>query len=325
MSGSQRYDSVQMLRGIAALMVAVFHLATHSNPEGPLLADGNPVKQLSLYGPTGVFVFFVISGFVLPFAMNKSGYQLSKFPPFMAKRLIRLEPPYLATLALILLSGLAYAIKDNTDFILDPARFFSHFLYMSHIAGQEWYNPIFWTLAIEFQYYILIALTFSWINSDLWWKRATWIVVMAAINIAFPDDRFIFNYISPFILGFVAYYLMIKRLSKWEVLPYILITFWLMMQYFGRDWAIAAFFTFFFIYFINGVNKWLDWLGEISYSLYLTHGLSGGSIIYLLMEHYHQVWQRIVILFIGIAGSILFAWIFYRIVELPAKRWASRL
>jgi peptidoglycan/LPS O-acetylase OafA/YrhL len=159
----------------------------------------------------------------------------------------------------------------------------------------------------------------------LWWKRATWIVVMAGINIAMPDDRFIFNYISPFILGVVAYYLMIKRLSKWEVLPYILIAFWLMMQYFGRDWAIAAFFAFFFIYFINGVNRWLDRLGEISYSLYLTHGLSGGSIIYLLMEHYHEVWQRLIILFIGIAGSILFAWIFYRIVELPAKRWASRV
>lgn len=320
-----RFDSVQMLRGIAALMVAIFHLATHSNPDGPLLADDNPVRQIALFGPTGVFVFFVISGFVLPYAMNKSGYQWSKFPRFMAKRLIRLEPPYLATLALILLSAFAYALFDLKPFAIEPARFFSHFLYLAHILGQDWYNPIFWTLAIEFQYYILIALTFSWINSDLWWKRATWIVLMAGINIALPDDRFIFNYISPFILGFVVYYLMIKRLSKWEVLPYILIAFWLMLQYFGQDWAIAAFFAFFFIYFVQGVSKWLDWLGEISYSLYLTHGLSGGSIIYLLMEHFHEVWQRVLILFIGIAGSILFAWIFYRIVELPAKKWAARV
>jgi peptidoglycan/LPS O-acetylase OafA/YrhL len=43
-------------------------------------------------GFLGVEVFFVISGFIVPYSMVRANYGLSLWPRFMAKRLIRLEP-----------------------------------------------------------------------------------------------------------------------------------------------------------------------------------------------------------------------------------------
>ena len=53
----------------------------------------------------GVTAFFVISGFVLPLSLSSNGYRLSDAPVFLLKRAVRLEPPYLATILLIVTLG----------------------------------------------------------------------------------------------------------------------------------------------------------------------------------------------------------------------------
>ena len=90
-----RVAVVNALRGLAALWVAWYHVTGLLQPESSLLAT------LGRYGFMGVQVFFVVSGFVIPYALHRAHYELPQFPRFLAKRLLRLHPPYLAVVATI--------------------------------------------------------------------------------------------------------------------------------------------------------------------------------------------------------------------------------
>jgi peptidoglycan/LPS O-acetylase OafA/YrhL len=95
MSG-ERLQSIQALRGLAALSVCLFHFLCANNN----IAPPHFVHSAAEIGHFGITIFFVISGFVLPLSLFRGGYTLRAFPRFFAKRLIRLEPPYLVTVAL---------------------------------------------------------------------------------------------------------------------------------------------------------------------------------------------------------------------------------
>ncbi len=82
------------MRGVAAVMVMWFHF-TFALPDGVLRASG-------LYGYLGVEVFFVISGFIIPYSMDRP-YRFAKDGlAFIGRRILRLEPPYLMSVLLIL-------------------------------------------------------------------------------------------------------------------------------------------------------------------------------------------------------------------------------
>ncbi len=63
------------------------------------------------YGYLGVDIFFVISGFVIPWSLYRTRYAIRDYPRFLLKRNVRLYPPYLASIAISILA---------TNFILVP-------------------------------------------------------------------------------------------------------------------------------------------------------------------------------------------------------------
>ena len=86
-----RFPHLDALRGIAALSVAGFHFASEM--------PGTWFTALFSKGWLGVEVFFVISGFILPCALQARGsYSFPRhYPHFLWKRILRLHPPYLVT------------------------------------------------------------------------------------------------------------------------------------------------------------------------------------------------------------------------------------
>jgi peptidoglycan/LPS O-acetylase OafA/YrhL len=92
MRSGERLAGIDALRGAAALSVAWFHLTN---------TFAGASREAGAAGWLGVDCFFVISGFVIPLSLHRAGHGLAQFPAFMAKRLIRIEPPYLASLALV--------------------------------------------------------------------------------------------------------------------------------------------------------------------------------------------------------------------------------
>ena len=134
---AERIDSIQALRGIAVLMVCAVHFFSTHNALLPA-----ELKFVAKAGIHGVTVFFVISGFVLPFALSRADYALSAFPRFVLKRLVRLEPPYIVTIIVVILLNFAAARTpgyQGQPFELDVVQLVSHLGYLAPVFDKPWW------------------------------------------------------------------------------------------------------------------------------------------------------------------------------------------
>ena len=102
-----RYDILDGLRGVAAVMVLLYHIfcdakAFYLWPE--------PVSEF-YHGFLGVDFFFILSGFVMGYAYDKRWGNGMNFGNFVKRRLIRLHPMVLMG---VLLGTVAYIIQGCT-------------------------------------------------------------------------------------------------------------------------------------------------------------------------------------------------------------------
>jgi exopolysaccharide production protein ExoZ len=143
---------LQMLRGVAATLVVLFHLQAAATGEGfsPGILAGFSG------GEAGVDVFFVLSGFVIFHA----AYQRPDWGAlrFLRQRFWRIVPPYWAALALTLLALAALGVMRDD---------WSEWPSLSRIAISTALLPlpeqvmaIAWTLTVEGLFYLLFAATF---------------------------------------------------------------------------------------------------------------------------------------------------------------------
>jgi len=154
----QRLGTIDALRGIAALSVAWYHF-TH----GSTLLSQGWIKASGNYGWVGVEMFFVISGFIIPYSLHKAGYHSRDFGLFVVKRIARLDPPYIADILLII--ALSYVVTFVPGFRGEvphytASQLLCHLAYFNSFVGKPWVNVVFWSLGIEFQYYLLIGVLF---------------------------------------------------------------------------------------------------------------------------------------------------------------------
>ena len=99
----RRFEFLDGLRGIAALLVTCLHFYTLI---GERSAASFPqfIDYLLKNGNYGVQIFFVLSGFVIAYSIRQELITFSFIARFFVRRSIRLDPPYWITL--ILLTGL---------------------------------------------------------------------------------------------------------------------------------------------------------------------------------------------------------------------------
>jgi peptidoglycan/LPS O-acetylase OafA/YrhL len=151
------FESVHLLRGIAAMLVLIDHSFRSIYFWDVPWFD----KAILNLGQIGVSVFFVISGFVLPLSLQKS-YRFQDFPRFLARRFVRIEPTYLASMVVaIAWVWTATRMAPNaTPWQFDLGQIGAHLLYLVPFTNYEWVNGVYWTLAIEFQFYLFIGALF---------------------------------------------------------------------------------------------------------------------------------------------------------------------
>jgi peptidoglycan/LPS O-acetylase OafA/YrhL len=160
-----RLQSIDALRGIAALGVVFYHAVWQSSNAVPANIFRWPVKSLqflSSFGYIGVFLFFVISGFCihLQWAKKRANGQPSsiQFGTFWRRRLRRLYPPYLIAFGLfMLMAALSTGVNVTHFFEYDVVM---HLLMLHNLDPHTCYsiNGVFWTLAIEEQLYLAYFL-----------------------------------------------------------------------------------------------------------------------------------------------------------------------
>jgi peptidoglycan/LPS O-acetylase OafA/YrhL len=316
----QRFATIQTLRGIASLAVCWYHLVTSGGLERGVLA------LTAHYGVLGVQLFFVISGFVLPYSLWAGGYRVSDYSKFILKRLARLEPPYLISVAFSALATYIvahyYYHKDST---LEAFPLLLHLGYLNAFWNYDWVNPVYWTLAIEFQYYLVIGLAFAWVRSENRWYFWAFLGACALSQYWIPQGTFLPRYWPLFAQGMAVFRNKTGLASTVEMtLTLGAATAW-GITVLGAPAALAGLLGAVSIAWVQVSSRFTDWLGDISYSLYLLHFPIGVRICLFLQPRVHS--QTIAFLLAAGASAVccLAADGLYRWVELPAQRWASRI
>ena len=337
----QRIAGLDFLRGVASLAVCWFHLTSYRfpTPDGPVY---EAVRLSGAYGWLGVEVFFVISGFVIPYSLHRAGYRLSYYPKFILKRLVRLDPPYLVSLALIILLGVAYGFYAGRAVEVEGAglgwaRVLLHLGYLNMFFDEAWLNPAFWTLAIEFQYYLLIGLLFPLLGSR---RRGLRLGALALFSApAFyaehgvlpesgaPLSSFIFYFIFLFVMGVVTFQRRagLAGRGEWAVLLALSAAGALLTV--GLVATLAGLFAVAVISSYDRKNFVSDFFGNISYSLYLLHWPVGHLTLSLLGAKLAADSDAEKLLLLAFAHAVCFAasYLLFLVVERPAQRWSSRI
>ncbi len=317
---SSRFDNLDAIRGAACLMVCLFHF-TNSDPDFP---KSTYLRALFAHGNLGVQVFFVISGFIIPVSMGKSHYQWTSFWRFLMKRGVRLHPPYLlALLVAVLSAGVASLLPGGQPFGFKVSDLVTHSLLLNGLLNKPWINAVFWTLAIEFQYYILIALVFPILHRKSRVATAVTVLVLGALSLLLPSSQMIFHWMPVFLLGWAAWMWSIdRRETGWGV---ALLAASLTLYSMGWLTALVSVLT------VLAIQKWrsgfgpLTSVGVFSYSLYLLHGVVGGRFIHRAKHLAHSDGTEALVVLAALAGSLLVAWGFSLIVERPCMKWSQKI
>ncbi len=161
---------IEVFRGIAACWVFLFHM---DRPP----AGGRLLLALADSGNLGVPMFFVISGYCIGASAALSARRGEPASAFLRRRLWRIYPPFWASIVILvalpfLLAALsamqsghfvepepgwfAYSPADWVGLATLSRVFFSHG--QGPAAAFETFNVVYWTLAIEVQFYIVMYL-----------------------------------------------------------------------------------------------------------------------------------------------------------------------
>lgn len=154
----RRFLAPDALRGIAALAVVCFHVqgAFDRAPQPWMPA---PLHALFHAGHFGVEIFFVLSGFVIAYSIRDGAWTPSYLARFALKRSLRLDPPYwvaiglevaLIVLVLVIMPSLSTPVPTGS-------RILAHLVYAQELLGYREILPNFWTLCYEVQFYITLV------------------------------------------------------------------------------------------------------------------------------------------------------------------------
>lgn len=314
-----------MLRGIAALLVCVFHFTNYTGSNGAFFDKGGMTQSIGEFGVLGVYIFFIITGFLMPLTLMKYNFKLNQFHRFLCRRWVRIEIPYLGSILFILLVAFAFSVENQTSFTVDFVKLLHHIFYSAPFFQYDWYNPIYWTLAIEMQFYILIALIFPLIKSK---NHALNYIVPIALSLSsllLNDHRLVFFYGAIFSQGIFLFLLIQDKISLFNGILCIGFGSIITSYVNGIDIAIVSLLTVWIIACVQVDKKIFNQLGKISYSLYLTHGLVGVNLIYLFGRYTPSFAAKIGLVIIACFFSILVAFFYWRIIEKPALEWSQKI
>jgi peptidoglycan/LPS O-acetylase OafA/YrhL len=313
---------LDFLRGIAALSVVFHHFFN--------VLDPGWLHSASFYGQLGVQVFFVISGFIIPYSLYRSGYTLRNYGTFVLKRVVRLDPPYIVTVVLIILLGvLSWYVPFQKDqvFQVSLPQVLLHFAYVNVFFGYPWLNDVFWTLAIEFQYYLLIGLAFPFVFSRDARVRLASFAALGAMAFVIKPPTFIFYFIFLFFMGILTCQYKVGMIGKRQYALLLAASTVMALVTTSFAQTTAGFAAVCAILFLEMRYAVFNFLGKISYSLYLIHSPVGRRAlnVFLRLLGAQSFGSKLIAIALATVVSIAAAYVLYRLVELPAQRWSSAL
>jgi peptidoglycan/LPS O-acetylase OafA/YrhL len=300
----------------------------------------------------GVSLFFLVSGFVIPFSLQRNSLS-----GFFVRRFFRIYPTLWAVL-LLLLTVLAFqAYRHEIVFPYSPAMIGSNALLIQGYVGHPFIEGVCWTLLVEELFYALCAVC-AW-QRVLDRPATVLVVALGLVGLVFACS-FGLTHVGPgwqsclywlsknatcavFIFVGVVLHHVYRGVWGWRLgVPLILALVWLYALGCFRGtlghgpegpvlfWSALAALALFVPLLL--LDRWLPYwrglnqLAEISYPLYLAHATVG----FLVIRAVYLATSRMS-LAIGCAFAVVLvlAALLHRFVERPGmdlgKRLAARL
>lgn len=199
------YHNLDGVRGIAALMVVLFHFFTYPNSNHA--PNIELYQKLTEFGQHGVSLFFVLSGFVITRILINSRERNNYFRSFYTKRVLRILPLYY--FFLFIYYWVTPQITDGYDggFKLH-LPFYFYLQNFTHVFNFKAAGPgHYWSLAVEEHFYLLWPLAVFLISPKNIWKAILISIILVLILKYFmlkkdiPINYFTFTRIDQILMG----------------------------------------------------------------------------------------------------------------------------
>ncbi|MFT3928108.1 MAG: acyltransferase [Myxococcales bacterium] len=351
--GTTHYRFIDGLRGLAALMVVLFHARAghHVTSLSALLPAG--VRWVFEHGNSGVFVFFVISGFVIANALIPQQVTPRAAGFFLLRRTVRLDPPYWASILLVVMfAALSAKFVGGAMFSPPSARdLMLHAAYLPGLMQTDFIADTYWTLCVEIQFYLAFALLMVLVTrlaERMDKERALDFVLWPSVLLAnlwaleaapFQTPGLFFGHWHLFLSG-VLVWRAVTRATLGDYVPTVAAVFDLAVlsgaAIHSESIPLAVgTLTGAVVLAVGLLGKLRSWLsarpfqllGAISYSLYLVHNpLSGaGFRLGYMFTGRGTPWLEAFWLIIVTCACIAGAWVFYKTIEAPSLAFAQRI
>lgn len=348
-----KFVFANQLRGIAAILVVMTHYFGTFFAEQVQLAektfspDLHLVKgwwvhifELPYQGPFGVAIFFLISGFVIPFSLQKLS-----LPGFLVNRVLRIFPTYICCLGLGTLAIWASAHYWGRAFDYDLKLLAANALLVHNLTNYPSMDAVNWTLAIEIKFYLIAALgAAAFFRRNPLWLLAFLAAALAgtwrwAYGAPLPSQYTTLcmelNYIVFMLAGCMFYQhasgiisTRALQLRSLLIVGVFSLT-WSMGPQKGQFpdvtvWYYCAFAVFSLCYAKREQfrpRRVLDFLADISYPLYCVHPLFGYCLLKVLMN---EGWRYGFAMMLTLPSTLLLAWLVHVTVEQGSNRLGRR-
>ncbi|TDV43568.1 acyltransferase family protein [Actinophytocola oryzae] len=331
-----RLEVLDGLRFVAAIVVVGYHYTTldrvWQRPAAQVFPD-----QTFAYGWLGVYLFFLISGFVI--CMSSWGRGVGAF---LASRVVRLYPAYWLSVVVVAAVAAVWPWRPQHAGLgatLVNLTMFQDAFGVSPVA------EVYWTLWAELRFYLLFSLVVWW---GLTYRQVVgfcvaWLAAVAVAKVVVPDGVGVVHTVlmtdyAPLFVGGVGCYLMYRfrpTLVTWgiigasfvlsvpttrfragqEAYPGQVVPTWPAVVLTAVCFALVAAVALGWLAWLRG--RWLVVLGSVTYPLYLLHLDLGAPVLFR--------WQgRVppaVLVCVVAAVMIGLAWLAHRFVERPVARW----
>jgi len=311
MQGS-RNNALDGLRGVAILFVLLYHYTVRFDEIYYPLYNINIFK---IGGEIGVGLFFILSGYLMLLVGKKD-----KPKRFFIKRVFRLYPVYI--ISVLMTSFILYLYSSthpSLNQILFNLTMFHEFFGVAPIDG------VYWTLTLELLLYIFIFVLIltkkiNYLTNLLFLWILIQFSVLYCLNNNLPSMIFTLFYYSNYFLIGMSIYGFLKENTKISSSLIVLLIYTLNFFYFHKLLPLEVMLTFIFVYIIlkpNNIlfsNKFIVFIGTISYPMYLIHQYIG----YVLIDKLHMfIDNKLVILLLTILVIIFFSFLISKYIEKP--------
>ncbi|HRH35049.1 MAG TPA: acyltransferase, partial [Catalimonadaceae bacterium] len=355
------FSGLNEIRAIAALSVLFHHVELYKHKLGiESLYDVKFLRFfISTLGHNGVLLFFTLSGFLITYLLlvekKESGDINSK--NFYLRRILRIWPVYFICLVFgfvvipILYSNFSWFFIGQHTYnkLIDNIEYgwnlILNIFFLSNCVTLRFPGVVGasqnWSVSVEEQFYLFWPWVVKWANRFFIHVMVGIIVVIGLLPTLFRKFPFLLhnNLFEAFIKSFFIDYMAVGALAAYAYLKYPHQIKWFIRNpFFLLSGLVLMIFHLQFsgIHFLRAISfaivilasiEWklsirpLDYLGKISYGLYMYHPM----VMYLIFALFTNLklpysWINLFVYLGVISGTLLVSLCSYKFIELPLLR-----